>query len=465
VTGGPVNTAELKRMTASGGLSRDDNVWREGMKVWVKAGNVKGLFPEVAASVAKAGTPNDIRPQPTIGGAAVPPTAMPVAVASKADSAGPTSPSVFAKTAEVWGKATTPVKVGVLAGGIVLLLLLVMVPIFVFSSKSSRDSSSKSADGSGSKSSDGAGSRSSDGPVSVTAPHLIKEYEECLFTYFDKEYKGKQLTVTGKISQFGSGNDSLFLSEGSSGRESSEDGVVYCDVTAQIKPQLASLQIGQQVTIRGIGDHIDFEGKAIWLKECTIAANVQQAIPASKLFANCRASRGQIDEKYKNKAIKLKGVIKEFKIDDVFNNNNPVVELQSTTDREEVVVCVFGLKDKGMIEQLKQGDEITLKGTCQGVAWHAVKFADCNLVSFPERLRQGTQEPIGKMGNADELLKRLRIGMSPQEVINILGQPAARTPFGQAEACIFYVSDSDAIFVAFDKQGRLFTMKKQSREK
>ncbi len=43
---GPVLGSELKQLAASGGLARDDLVWREGMEQWAPAGRIKGLFPE-----------------------------------------------------------------------------------------------------------------------------------------------------------------------------------------------------------------------------------------------------------------------------------------------------------------------------------------------------------------------------------------------------------------------------------
>lgn len=46
--GGPVEAAELKRLATSGELSPSDFVWKEGLKEWVAASSVKGLFPAAA---------------------------------------------------------------------------------------------------------------------------------------------------------------------------------------------------------------------------------------------------------------------------------------------------------------------------------------------------------------------------------------------------------------------------------
>lgn len=55
VTHGPVASAELKRLAATGGLSAQDLIWKEGMKEWRPAGDVQGLFP--AATPAQQSHP------------------------------------------------------------------------------------------------------------------------------------------------------------------------------------------------------------------------------------------------------------------------------------------------------------------------------------------------------------------------------------------------------------------------
>src|SRR6266542_3683454 len=47
---GPVSTARLKELAASGELQPTDKVWKEGIPKWVAAGSVAGLFPEGAAA-------------------------------------------------------------------------------------------------------------------------------------------------------------------------------------------------------------------------------------------------------------------------------------------------------------------------------------------------------------------------------------------------------------------------------
>lgn len=59
VKSGPVSLSDLRRLAASGGLSPQDPIWKQGMFAWVAAGTMKGLF-------ASAGQPP--APTPAAGG-------------------------------------------------------------------------------------------------------------------------------------------------------------------------------------------------------------------------------------------------------------------------------------------------------------------------------------------------------------------------------------------------------------
>ena len=55
---GPVDTASLREMAASGELGPSDLIWREGLAQWVPAGKAKGLFSTSASSAQR----NDATP-------------------------------------------------------------------------------------------------------------------------------------------------------------------------------------------------------------------------------------------------------------------------------------------------------------------------------------------------------------------------------------------------------------------
>ena len=50
---GPVTDAQLRQLAASGQLLQTDLVWKKGMPQWVKAGQIKGLFPPTRTPVQK----------------------------------------------------------------------------------------------------------------------------------------------------------------------------------------------------------------------------------------------------------------------------------------------------------------------------------------------------------------------------------------------------------------------------
>jgi hypothetical protein len=64
---GPVSAGELKQLANAGDLAPDDLLWREGMEAWTTAINLRGLFEEGAAVVAKdpiAVNPASLMPTP-----------------------------------------------------------------------------------------------------------------------------------------------------------------------------------------------------------------------------------------------------------------------------------------------------------------------------------------------------------------------------------------------------------------
>src|SRR4051812_18447658 len=62
---GPIGSAELKQLAATGGLGADDMVWKEGMAEWIKAGTVTGLaFAGAAPAPTPAPTPVPAVPAP-----------------------------------------------------------------------------------------------------------------------------------------------------------------------------------------------------------------------------------------------------------------------------------------------------------------------------------------------------------------------------------------------------------------
>jgi len=58
---GPITEAQLRQLAASGQLLQTDSVWKKGMAQWVKAGQIKELFPPVAKPLPQtASTPRAV---------------------------------------------------------------------------------------------------------------------------------------------------------------------------------------------------------------------------------------------------------------------------------------------------------------------------------------------------------------------------------------------------------------------
>ncbi len=67
---GPISSAQIKALAATGALRRDDLVWKEGMENWLPASDVDELFPngkkkpKEAAKDATSGTKENGKPTP-----------------------------------------------------------------------------------------------------------------------------------------------------------------------------------------------------------------------------------------------------------------------------------------------------------------------------------------------------------------------------------------------------------------
>lgn len=90
---GPFTSAELRAMVSSGHLGPDDFVWKEGMKDWVPAGKIKGLFATVPVTTEsqRATIANEVLAGPSL------------------------SLTRLATVLGNWGKFSTPARTGIAA--------------------------------------------------------------------------------------------------------------------------------------------------------------------------------------------------------------------------------------------------------------------------------------------------------------------------------------------------------------
>lgn len=269
-------------------------------------------------------------------------------------------------------KGWTPIKIGVVGCGLFGLLLLIAVPLtLLFLFKPGNPTGAAFG-----------------GPISITAAQLIKEYRDSLDAYVDKEYKDKPVTFTGRAEDISTGYAASVVLSVKMGSE--RIGRISCSFGDEKKPQLIPLKKGQEVTVRGTYKAHALDGTLLLFEDCELvsSAGSQGANTAENMLKSCLERVDAVDKKYKGHALKVQGVVKTVD-PGAYEGAFPLVELQSSTDSWDVVYCSFSLKAKTDIRQLQEGDEINLKGVCQGVDTVGVSLKDCELVNLPERLRGG----------------------------------------------------------------------------
>ena len=180
-------------------------------------------------------------------------------------------------------------------------------------------------------------------------------------------------------------------------------------------------------------------------------------------------NRQAAEKKHLRKTITARGVVIDImnEFHGVPNNNDGnVVRLETGSVRGEVT-CTFSMKHARRLMELGKGKEIVFTGKCTKYRTGKWREGEAGFLELEdcELLEASGGKKSGNATKADEMLKRIAVGMSKREVTNILGQPDGRNPVGQGEACLYYVSAEEAIFITFDKQGRVFTAHKQDRAK
>lgn len=119
---GPVTLDVLKLRFASGGLSPEDLVWREGMAEWLAAKAV----PELGAPRASQGAP--------------PPFPSAPAAPAKPAPSGPSAAELLQQAQGFLGKAASYRIIGLGAGGLCLLWLAISFLVFIWSMVSGKGS-------------------------------------------------------------------------------------------------------------------------------------------------------------------------------------------------------------------------------------------------------------------------------------------------------------------------------------
>ena len=101
------------------------------------------------------------------------------------------------------------------------------------------------------------------------------------------------------------------------------------------------------------------------------------AIDAETLHAEYKANEVAADKKYKGKVLEVTGTVKEIK-KDVFNHPCVLMELNQNQFMSSVD-CRFPDTAQAQLGNLRKGDQITVRGRCEGMLISAVQLKDCIL--------------------------------------------------------------------------------------
>jgi hypothetical protein len=122
---GPVEVGDLQRLASAGQLQPSDLVWREGMALWMPAGETRGLFREVRQEYVPP-------PASAAPAASAPPEVIPVEPAYPSASgpyAGPRRPPRRPPERGMSTGAKVALFGGIAAGVVVLVVIIVLVSL------------------------------------------------------------------------------------------------------------------------------------------------------------------------------------------------------------------------------------------------------------------------------------------------------------------------------------------------
>ncbi len=418
---GPVSEAELKELVAAGKLQPADLVWKQGMSQWVAAGSVQELFPPVAVAVPVTPPPP---PQPPPPPPKVQERGSALAkVKQGIQATGPLLGKVRQKLQSeetkariqqakgYWGRSPTWVKGGIVAGGLIVVLLFCVMPLrWFFGSSSNSGSFLSGGTGAARPSADAAGGASNSGGIrsggTLTAAQLVKEYEDAV-SAFMKPYAGKATVIRGTVA-----HDDWLRGEWEDDEGSDRDGVLcfWKDPRGRgykaMRPE--GFRDGQEVTLRG-RLRPPRGNNGFVFDECELlgGGDANAAVTIRTLAQELKAKLAVVDARYKDKTIVVEGVIKKIELENRPFQENPVVDLEVSTTKDNGVTCVFSLSAKDVLASLQPGQKITAKGTGKGYQRSHVLLADCELLSpsarsHGQRGRQGS--PVRAMTITEDFL-------------------------------------------------------------
>ncbi len=203
--------------------------------------------------------------------------------------------------------------------------------------------------------------------IKISASDLSKEYNTNVVKA-DATYKDKVVEVTGKVK---------LVSKERPGRITVEIGssdTIDCDFGSATQSELAGIDIGQSVTIRGKVKGLDRKSGYVILETCKLVKGAEPATvatkpapapvvtDAAKLFKDYSSNTLKADGLYKGKYLELKLKVERVSIED---GKPTLVATARDEDEFGTVQCEFPASAKDQLAMLEAKDAVTVRGTCK----------------------------------------------------------------------------------------------------
>ena len=125
------------------------------------------------------------------------------------------------------------------------------------------------------------------------------------------------------------------------------------------------------IILSSIGYAFHMIGKSSYSEEIR---NPEYAVSATKLFNEFELIEATANSKYVNKMIAVTGIVREIK----WTLKGDVCVKFETDNSLFCVTCKLAAENKNAIQQIHQGQEISLTGTCKGMLMD-VFLTNCTL--------------------------------------------------------------------------------------
>ena len=218
--------------------------------------------------------------------------------------------------------------------------------------------------------------------IKVSASDLGKEYKTNVVKA-DATYKGKVVEVTGKVT---------LVSKERVGRITveigSNDNTIDCDFGSATQSDLAGIDVGQSVTIRGKVKGVDRKSDYVVLETCKLVKDAAPVtVPTKTAPAAVVTDSAKLVKDYATNSVKADGMYKgkylEVKVtmQRVSNDDGKLTLLAYTGTDEDfgVVQCEFPASAKEQLADLEDKQKVTVRGTCKHECGQVV-LTSCVLV-------------------------------------------------------------------------------------